>query len=92
MPSAAVCILLAPPSWKPTPPRPPGYEDVPANDEEALLKAATAQPVAVGICASPSMQFYRWEGGLGGLGEGSQADGRAAPVWPAAKRALAVMP
>ena len=35
-----------------------GYEDVPANDEDALLKAATAQPVAVGICASPQMQFY----------------------------------
>jgi hypothetical protein len=35
-----------------------GYEDVPANDEDALLKAATVQPVAVGICASPEMQFY----------------------------------
>ena len=36
-----------------------GYEDVPAGDEDALLRAATAQPVAVGICASPEMQFYR---------------------------------
>ena len=35
-----------------------GYADVPANDEAALLKAATAQPVSVGICASPEMQFY----------------------------------
>ncbi|KAI8476710.1 MAG: hypothetical protein J3K34DRAFT_516293 [Monoraphidium minutum] len=36
-----------------------GYEDVPPNDEGALRKAVTAQPVAVGICASPSMQFYK---------------------------------
>ncbi|GBF89704.1 cysteine endopeptidase [Raphidocelis subcapitata] len=35
-----------------------GYEDVPANDEEALLKAATAQPVSVAVCADSSMQFY----------------------------------
>lgn len=35
-----------------------GHEDVPANDERALLQAASQQPVAVGICASPSMQFY----------------------------------
>ena len=37
----------------------PGFEDVPANDEDALRKAVTMQPVAVGICASPSMQFYK---------------------------------
>lgn len=35
-----------------------GYEDVPANDEHALKQAASQQPVAVGICASPAMQFY----------------------------------
>lgn len=36
-----------------------GYEDVPVNDEFALKQAATKQPVSVGICASPAMQFYR---------------------------------
>jgi hypothetical protein len=36
-----------------------GYEDVPKNDEAALMKAASQQPVAVAICASPAMQFYR---------------------------------
>ncbi|KIZ07484.1 hypothetical protein MNEG_0471 [Monoraphidium neglectum] len=36
-----------------------GYEDVPADDEDALRKAVTMQPVAVGICASSSMQFYK---------------------------------
>jgi C1A family cysteine protease len=35
-----------------------GYQDVPADDEEALLKAASQQPVAVAVCASPAMQFY----------------------------------
>lgn len=35
-----------------------GYEDVPKDDEHALKQAASQQPVAVGICASPAMQFY----------------------------------
>lgn len=35
-----------------------GYEDVPVNDETALAKAATKQPVSVAICASEAMQFY----------------------------------
>lgn len=35
-----------------------GYEDVPKDDELALKKAVSQQPVAVGICASPAMQFY----------------------------------
>ncbi len=34
------------------------YEDVPANDEAAMSKAVSHQPVAVGICASPALQFY----------------------------------
>jgi hypothetical protein len=34
-----------------------GYQEVPQT-EEALLQAATHQPVAVGICASQSMMFY----------------------------------
>ncbi|KAL4444550.1 hypothetical protein ABPG77_002367 [Micractinium sp. CCAP 211/92] len=35
-----------------------GYEDVPANDIDALKKAIVHQPVAVAICATASMQFY----------------------------------
>lgn len=35
-----------------------GYEDVPENNEHALKQAASQQPIAVGICASPAMQFY----------------------------------
>ncbi|CAI0432668.1 unnamed protein product [Linum tenue] len=36
-----------------------GYEDVPANNEDALLKAAANQPIAVAIDASGSaFQFY----------------------------------
>lgn len=35
-----------------------GYEDVPVNDETALAKAVTSQPVSVAICASEAMQFY----------------------------------
>ncbi|KAL3512647.1 hypothetical protein ACH5RR_025364 [Cinchona calisaya] len=36
-----------------------GYEDVPANDEDALLKAVTNQPVSVAIDAGGSgFQFY----------------------------------
>ncbi|EFJ18470.1 hypothetical protein SELMODRAFT_153766 [Selaginella moellendorffii] len=37
-----------------------GYEDVPVNDETALLKAVAHQPVSVAIDAGgSSMQFYR---------------------------------
>lgn len=35
-----------------------GHEDVPAN-EAALRQAVAHQPVAVGICADSSLQFYR---------------------------------
>lgn len=35
-----------------------GFEDVPVNDETALAKAVTKQPVSVAICASEAMQFY----------------------------------
>ncbi|XP_074270339.1 senescence-specific cysteine protease SAG12-like [Silene latifolia] len=36
-----------------------GYEDVPQNDEDALLKAATNQPISVGIEGSGfDFQFY----------------------------------
>lgn len=35
-----------------------GYEDVPKDNEHALKQAASQQPIAVGICASPAMQFY----------------------------------
>ena len=35
-----------------------GYEDVPENNEGALAKAVTKQPVSVAICASEAMQFY----------------------------------
>ncbi|KAK2648022.1 hypothetical protein Ddye_015511 [Dipteronia dyeriana] len=39
-----------------------GHEDVPANDEDALLKAAANQPISVAIDAGSSdFQFY-WEG------------------------------
>ncbi|KAG1674682.1 hypothetical protein FOA52_007206 [Chlamydomonas sp. UWO 241] len=34
-----------------------GYQDVPENDEEALLKASTMQPISVAICAN-SLMFY----------------------------------
>lgn len=40
------------------------YQEVP-NDEESLLKAATNQPVAVGICAGQSLMFYAGAYGLG---------------------------
>ncbi|PSC67743.1 KDEL-tailed cysteine endopeptidase CEP2 [Micractinium conductrix] len=36
-----------------------GYEDVPPNDLPALKKALAHQPLAVAICATSSMQFYR---------------------------------
>ena len=35
-----------------------GFEDVPANDEKALQKAVSQQPVSVAICASANLQFY----------------------------------
>ncbi|CAL9185935.1 unnamed protein product [Musa hybrid cultivar] len=36
-----------------------GYEDVPVNDEEALMKAVANQPVSVAVEASgPDFQFY----------------------------------
>ncbi|XVE88184.1 hypothetical protein DITRI_Ditri19aG0048300 [Diplodiscus trichospermus] len=36
-----------------------GYEDVPPNNEEALLKAASKQPVSVALdAASPAFRFY----------------------------------
>lgn len=36
-----------------------GHEDVPANDEDALLKAVANQPVSVAIDAGGSdFQFY----------------------------------
>lgn len=36
-----------------------GYEDVPANDNNALMKAAAHQPVSVGIEAGGlEFQFY----------------------------------
>lgn len=36
-----------------------GHENVPANDEDALLKAVANQPVSVGIDAGSShFQFY----------------------------------
>ncbi len=35
-----------------------GFEDVPENDEAALMKAVAKQPVSVAICASGGLQFY----------------------------------
>ena len=35
-----------------------GFEDVPANDADALKKAVAHQPVSVAICASSALQFY----------------------------------
>ena len=34
-----------------------GHEDVPENDESALEKAVSQQPVSVAICAN-DLQFY----------------------------------
>ena len=34
------------------------FEDVPVNNEHALAKAVTAQPISVAICASQNLQFY----------------------------------
>lgn len=57
-----------------------GYEDVPVNDEAALAKAVTKQPVSVAICASEAMQFYSSgviaaEGSCTGLNHGVLAAG-----------------
>ncbi|KAI6703621.1 hypothetical protein NL676_012757 [Syzygium grande] len=35
-----------------------GYEDVPVNDEDALLKAVTNQPVSVAVDINQDLQFY----------------------------------
>ncbi len=35
-----------------------GFEDVPVDDEHALKKAVSQQPVSVAICASSNLQFY----------------------------------
>ena len=34
------------------------FEDVPADNEHALAKAVTSQPISVAICASSNLQFY----------------------------------
>ncbi len=56
------------------------YEDVPVNNEAALLKAVSSQPVSVAICASQAMQFYSsgviaGEGTCTGLNHGVLAAG-----------------
>ena len=35
-----------------------GFEDVPAEDEDALAKAVSQQPVSVAICVDNAFQFY----------------------------------
>ena len=35
-----------------------GFQDVPANNEHALQKAVSQQPISVAICASENLQFY----------------------------------
>lgn len=35
-----------------------GFEDVPAQDEDALAAAVAAQPVSVAICVNSALQFY----------------------------------
>ena len=57
-----------------------GYEDVPVNDQAALEKAVSSQPVSVAICASEAMQFYSsgvivGEGSCTGLNHGVLAAG-----------------
>ena len=59
-----------------------GYEDVPVTNEAALMKAVSAQPVSVAICASEAMQFYSsgviaGEGSCTGLNHGVLASGYA---------------
>ncbi len=67
-----------------------GYEDVPENDEVALAKAVSKQPVSVAICASEAMQFYSSgtipaKGSCTGLNHGVLAVGydkvRPAPLY-----------
>ncbi len=57
-----------------------GFEDVPVNNEAALMKAVSTQPVSVAICASEAMQFYSsgviaGEGSCTGLNHGVLAAG-----------------
>ena len=57
-----------------------GYEDVPVNNEPALAKAVSSQPISVAICASQAMQFYSsgvlaGEGSCTGLNHGVLAAG-----------------
>ncbi len=57
-----------------------GYEDVPVNNEAALAKAVSSQPISVAICASQAMQFYSsgviaGEGSCTGLNHGVLAAG-----------------
>ncbi len=57
-----------------------GYEDVPVNNESALMRAVSSQPVSVAICASEAMQFYSsgviaGEGSCTGLNHGVLAVG-----------------
>lgn len=35
-----------------------GFEDVPVEDEDALAKAVSVQPVSVAICVTLALQFY----------------------------------
>lgn len=37
----------------------PGYEKVPQQDEKALAKAVSGQPIAVAICADRSLMLYK---------------------------------
>ncbi|XP_062096988.1 ervatamin-B-like [Humulus lupulus] len=41
-----------------------GYEKVPQNNEDALLKAVSMQPVSVGIESTSSLQFYQPSSGI----------------------------
>ena len=65
-----------------------GYEDVPENNEGALAKAVTKQPVSVAICASEAMQFYSsgvmaGAGSCTGLNHGVLAVGYDKARWAA---------
>ncbi|KAK9795902.1 hypothetical protein WJX73_005611 [Symbiochloris irregularis] len=65
-----------------------GFEDVPVNDESALEKAVSQQPVSVAICAN-DLQFYSsgvvsncckdLDHGVLAVGYGEEADGK--PYW-----------
>ena len=46
-----------------------GYEDVPANDEEALLKAVSAQPISVAISVGEEFKMYKSGVFSGGCGQ-----------------------